>query len=96
MFTTFIFAFFILFFPLFPLFSWINGILGDPLEQDTFLGPMIAENEAKRVEKWVKDATTAGAKVLVGGKREGSFFGNTKSSPLLPLLVLFRSVLVSY
>lgn len=48
---------------------------GDPLEQDTFLGPMISENEAKRVEKWVNDATAAGAKVVVGGKRDGSFFG---------------------
>jgi acyl-CoA reductase-like NAD-dependent aldehyde dehydrogenase len=51
-------------------------LVGDPLEQDTFLGPMISENEAKRVEKWVKDAAASGAKVLVGGKREGSFYGN--------------------
>lgn len=52
-----------------------NGKRGDPLEQDTFLGPMISENEAKRVEKWVNDAVSAGAKVVTGGKREGSFFG---------------------
>jgi acyl-CoA reductase-like NAD-dependent aldehyde dehydrogenase len=41
------------------------------------LGPMIAENEAKRVEKWVHDAAASGAKILVGGKREGSFFGKS-------------------
>eukprot|EP00026_Physarum_polycephalum_P002828 Phypoly_transcript_02837.p1 GENE.Phypoly_transcript_02837~~Phypoly_transcript_02837.p1 ORF type:complete len:502 (+),score=92.73 Phypoly_transcript_02837:1079-2584(+) len=54
-----------------------NAKRGDPLEQDTFLGPMIAESEAKRVEKWVKDAASAGAKVLAGGKRDGSFFDVT-------------------
>lgn len=54
-----------------------NKKRGDPLEQDTFLGPMISEGEAKRVEKWVNDAAAAGAKVLSGGKRDGSFYDIT-------------------
>ena len=36
---------------------------------------MISEQEAKRCFKWVKDAETAGASILVGGKVDGSFFG---------------------
>jgi len=38
---------------------------------------MIDEENAIRVEEWVNDATNAGAKVLLGGKRKGSFFQPT-------------------
>lgn len=46
---------------------------GDPLDDETFLGPMITEKEAVRVESWVKEAVGRGAKVLCGGAREGVF-----------------------
>lgn len=48
--------------------------VGNPLDPETNVGPMIAESEAKRVESWVKEAEQEGAKVLIGGKREGSVF----------------------
>jgi len=54
-----------------------NQKRGDPLENDTFLGPMISEGEAKRVETWVNNSVKGGAKVLVGGKRDGSFYDVT-------------------
>jgi glyceraldehyde-3-phosphate dehydrogenase (NADP+) len=38
---------------------------------------MIDEENAKRVEKWVGEALEAGAKVLCGGKRDGSFYPAT-------------------
>jgi len=41
------------------------------------MGPMITETEAKRVEKWVKEAVEKGATVLCGGKREGALFEPT-------------------
>ena len=41
------------------------------------MGPMITETEAKRVEKWVKEAVEKGAAVLCGGKREGALFEPT-------------------
>ncbi|KAL6070809.1 Aldehyde dehydrogenase [Balamuthia mandrillaris] len=50
---------------------------GDPLNEDTFLGPLISEGDAKRLEKWVNDAVAKGAKVLVGGKRQGVFYDAT-------------------
>ncbi len=45
------------------------------MEASTFLGPLISEDEAKRVEQWVANAAKEGAKILTGGKREGSFYG---------------------
>ncbi|MDY7107345.1 MAG: aldehyde dehydrogenase family protein [Planctomycetota bacterium] len=47
---------------------------GDPLDEATFLGPMISEDDAKRVESWVNEAVEAGARVLCGGKRDGVFY----------------------
>ncbi|MGC8561690.1 MAG: aldehyde dehydrogenase family protein [Thermoplasmata archaeon] len=48
--------------------------VGNPLEESTDVGPMIAEGEAIRVEKAVSDAVASGAEVLVGGKRDGKFY----------------------
>jgi len=48
--------------------------LGDPLDKETDVGPMITEDEAKRTESWVNEAVKDGAKILIGGKREGSFY----------------------
>ena len=48
--------------------------VGDPLDPKTDIGPMIEEKEARRIEDWVKAAKKAGAKVLVGGKRKGSYY----------------------
>lgn len=50
---------------------------GDPLEEDTFLGPLITPDDAKRVEQWVQEAVDAGAKLLCGGKRDGSLYTAT-------------------
>lgn len=50
---------------------------GDPLAEDTFLGPLISEEDAVRVESWVNEAVRSGAKLLVGGKRNGAFYEAT-------------------
>ena len=44
---------------------------GDPKDPDTFIGPMISEKEASRLQGWVDDAVKVGAKVLCGGTRDG-------------------------
>ncbi|UOQ45513.1 aldehyde dehydrogenase family protein [Halobacillus salinarum] len=51
--------------------------LGDPKEEATQMGPMIAEEEAVRVEQWVKEAVDQGAVVETGGVRDGVFFHPT-------------------
>ncbi len=45
---------------------------GDPRHEDTVIGPMISEKEAKRLEKWIQEAVAAGGKLLVGGHRQGA------------------------
>ncbi|OGF68115.1 MAG: aldehyde dehydrogenase [Candidatus Fischerbacteria bacterium RBG_13_37_8] len=51
--------------------------IGDKMKEETDMGPMINEEEAKRVDKWVREAVNLGAKVLYGGKRKGSLFEPT-------------------
>jgi len=50
---------------------------GDPADPAVEVGPMISEEAAKRVEEWVDEAVAAGARVLVGGKREGATYPPT-------------------
>jgi succinate-semialdehyde dehydrogenase/glutarate-semialdehyde dehydrogenase len=50
---------------------------GDPQIPDTFVGPLISEEAAIRVEAWVQEAVKAGAKCLVGGNREGAVVAPT-------------------
>ena len=45
--------------------------MGDPRDEATFIGPMISEGEAARLEGWIERARAAGARVLCGGRREG-------------------------
>lgn len=52
-------------------------IMGDPKNEDTFIGPMISEGEAERLQKWIDEATAAGADILCGGQREGNMLPAT-------------------
>ena len=51
--------------------------IGYQLDEDTDMGPMITEEEAARVEKWVEEALKEGAELLTGGKRKGTLFEPT-------------------
>ena len=50
---------------------------GDPRDEKTIVGPMINEAAAQRVEEWVNEAIAAGATLLTGGKRNGSYYDAT-------------------
>ncbi|MEX1024917.1 MAG: aldehyde dehydrogenase family protein [Planctomycetota bacterium] len=52
-------------------------VQGDPLDEATFLGPLISEGDSERVAEWIAEAVAGGARVLVGGTREGSFHAAT-------------------
>lgn len=43
---------------------------GDPKSRDTFLGPLIDEAAAIRLESWIAEAVSGGARLLCGGTRE--------------------------
>jgi len=45
---------------------------GDPRDPDTFVGPLISEKEAVRVEAWIEEAVAKGAQRLAGGARKGA------------------------
>ena len=54
-----------------------NLVHGDPLDENTFIGPMISESEAKRLEGWIEEAKSQGADVLCGGQRNGAMLQAT-------------------
>jgi acyl-CoA reductase-like NAD-dependent aldehyde dehydrogenase len=51
--------------------------VGDPLDPDTDLGPMVDANAALRTQRWVDEAVELGGKVVLGGKADGNFFPPT-------------------
>jgi acyl-CoA reductase-like NAD-dependent aldehyde dehydrogenase len=50
---------------------------GDPKDKSVFIGPMISEKEAKRLDEWIQSAVNAGGKLLCGGKRDGAMLEAT-------------------
>jgi len=66
---------------------------GDPSEEKTQVGPMISKEAAERVESWVKEAATEGAKILCGGKRDGSFYEPTVLTNVKPDMKVSREEL---
>lgn len=51
--------------------------MGNQFTESTDMGPMITEDEAKRVERWVNEAVEEGAEVLFGGERDGAYYTPT-------------------
>ncbi|HVT32806.1 MAG TPA: aldehyde dehydrogenase family protein [Rhodanobacteraceae bacterium] len=50
---------------------------GDPKKRNVFLGPLINEESAKRLEAWIAEARDAGARLLCGGRRRGNMLEAT-------------------
>ncbi len=46
-------------------------VAGNPRRDETFIGPMISEAEAARLETWIHEAVARGARILAGGRRQG-------------------------
>ena len=54
--------------------------VGDPLNPETDIGPMVNESGLKEIERQVKDSVKMGAKIMVGGlrlDRKGFFYAPT-------------------
>lgn len=49
-------------------------VVGDPLDERVDVGPMIDSREVDRIEGWVNEAKDSGAKILTGGKRDGTVY----------------------
>jgi acyl-CoA reductase-like NAD-dependent aldehyde dehydrogenase len=52
-------------------------VAGNPHDRDTFIGPMISEGEARRLDNWIQEAVQGGATLLCGGRREGAMLEAT-------------------
>jgi succinate-semialdehyde dehydrogenase/glutarate-semialdehyde dehydrogenase len=57
---------------------------GDPRDPKTLVGPMISIGEAQRAECWVQEAVATGAKLLLGGARNGPVLSPTILSDVCP------------
>jgi succinate-semialdehyde dehydrogenase/glutarate-semialdehyde dehydrogenase len=51
--------------------------VGDPLDEDTVLGPLSSLAAAERLQAQVDAAVAQGAQLVVGGRRDGAFFPAT-------------------
>ena len=51
--------------------------VGNPVDQDCDVGPMISDDAADRADEWIKEAISEGATVVAGGRREGRMFWPT-------------------
>jgi acyl-CoA reductase-like NAD-dependent aldehyde dehydrogenase len=50
---------------------------GDPSVPETVIGPLISDDQVRKVDGYVKDAVAAGAKLLAGGTYEGRVYRAT-------------------
>ena len=63
---------------------------GDPYEDSTFVGPLVSESAACRVEDWVEEAVAAGARVVCGGQRDGSSYSPTVLADVTSAMRVWR------
>ena len=66
---------------------------GNPLDESTRLGPMVREVDARRVEEWVKEAVTAGARLIIGGERRAAIHAPTVLADVTPHMRIAKSEL---
>jgi acyl-CoA reductase-like NAD-dependent aldehyde dehydrogenase len=63
----------------------VEGLtLGNQLDETVKIGPMIREKEAARVEEWVQEAVSGGARVVTGGQRRGALYAPTILADVKP------------
>jgi acyl-CoA reductase-like NAD-dependent aldehyde dehydrogenase len=67
--------------------------VGDPFAGDTKLSAMITVADAQRVETWVNEAVSGGARVITGGERQGAVFAPTVVADVEPRMRIFREEL---
>ncbi|NOR54013.1 MAG: aldehyde dehydrogenase family protein, partial [Candidatus Aminicenantes bacterium] len=74
---------------------------GNPIEEETDIGPMINMEAAKQTEEWLSEAVENGAKIITGGRRNGVMFEptileNVKPELRISWLEAFAPVVVVY
>ena len=57
---------------------------GDPLREDVKMGPMVRADDAVRVNEWITEAVSGGARTVVGGEYEGAMHQPTIVADVKP------------
>lgn len=63
---------------------------GDTMDAETYIGVLAREDLAKDIEKQVSDSIKMGAKLELGGKRDGTYFEPTVLSGVTPKMPVFK------
>ncbi|PYZ96678.1 aldehyde dehydrogenase [Alteribacter lacisalsi] len=58
--------------------------VGNPQDDDTRVGPLIDVKSAERIEAWVNEAVSGGARIISGGRREGAIYYPTVLTDVQP------------
>jgi acyl-CoA reductase-like NAD-dependent aldehyde dehydrogenase len=66
---------------------------GDPMDDKMKVGPMISEGEAGRVEEWMKEAVSGGARLVTGGQRKGALVTPAIVADVKPAMRISRDEL---
>ncbi len=57
--------------------KFINAVdkvkVGNPMEKETVVGPLIRNSEVQRVDEWVNESIGKGSKLILGGKKISDF-----------------------
>jgi vanillin dehydrogenase len=67
--------------------------VGDPRDPHTVIGPLIRSSQCPMIDKKIKDAVAAGARLVVGGKYEGNFYHPTVVADVTAQMAAFRDEL---
>ncbi len=63
---------------------------GDPMNDETYIGVMAKENLAEELEEQLQKSVKAGAEIILGGKRKGTYFEPTLVKNVTPEMELFK------
>ena len=63
---------------------------GDPMDKNTYIGTLAREDLAEDLEKQVNETLQAGAKLLLGGKRDKAYYSPTILSKVTPEMAAFK------
>lgn len=65
-------------------------VAGDPMDINTTIAPLFAEVQAMEVERQVQNSIQQGARLIIGGKRDKTFFEPTILTGVVPGMDVFE------
>lgn len=78
-----------------PFIEALTGLVnhlpvGDPSLPTTFIGPVISDNQVRKIDDHVKDAVKKGAKLLAGGTYDGRLYQPTLLANITPEMKIYH------